>query len=109
MIKRAVALALLGLGIGFIDHAPAHAAPPSFGVVASSIRMADKTTVQVGCLDEVPVVSNVVAFFELLRDEEFDNYCLRGENHGRRAYDEHKYPTYRDGGDAQPKDLKGSR
>ena len=109
MIKHALAVALLGMGIGFTDHAPVHAAPPPSGVAASSIRMADDTVVKVGCLDEVPVVANVVAFFELLRDEEFDHYCLDGDHYDRRTYDERKYPTYKDGGYAQPKDLKEAR
>jgi hypothetical protein len=79
MIERALAIALLGFGIGFIGHAPAHAAPSSFGAASSSIRMADDTMVKAGCLDAVPVVSNFVAFFELLRDEEFEHYCLHRE------------------------------
>ena len=109
MIKHGLAVAFLGMGIGFTDHASVHAAPAPSGVAASSIRMADDAVVKVGCLDEVPVVANVVAFFELLRDEEFDHYCLDGDYHDRRTYDERKYPTHKDGGYAQPKDLKGAR
>ncbi len=108
MIKDALAVALLGIGIGFTDQAPAHAAPLS-GVAVSSIRMADDTVVKVGCLDEVPVVQGVIIFFQLLRDEEIDNHCPRlfgGDDYDRHADDERKYPTYKDGGYAQPKDLK---
>ncbi len=72
--------------------------------------MADDTVVNVGCLDEVPVVSNVVAFFDLLSDEEYDCYKRYDrDDYDRRTYDERKYPTYKDGGYAQPKDLKGAR
>ena len=109
MIKHALAVALLGIGIGFIDHAPVHAAPPLSGVAAPSIRIADDSVVKVGCLDEVPVVQGVVAFFQLLRDEEIDNHCPRlfdGDYYDRHTYDERKYPTHKDGGYAQPKDLK---
>jgi hypothetical protein len=110
MIKHALAVALLGIGIGFTDHAPVHAAPPPSAVAASSIRMADDTVVKVGCLDEVPVVANVVAFFDLLSDEEYDCYGrFDGDHHDRRTYDERNYPTYKDGGYVEPKDLKGAR
>jgi hypothetical protein len=110
MIKHALAVALLGIGIGFTGHAPVRAAPLPSGIAASSIRMADDTVVKVGCLDEVPVVANVVAFFELLSDEEYK--CHRhfdGDDYDRRTYDERKYPAYKDGGYAEPKDLKGPR
>ncbi|MGB0086927.1 MAG: hypothetical protein WBP94_16335 [Rhodomicrobiaceae bacterium] len=111
MIKHALAVALLGIGIGFTDHASVHAAPPLAGVAASSMRVADDTVVKVGCLDEIPVVQGVVAFFQLLRDEEIDYHCDRhydGDYYDRHTYDERKYPTYKDGGYAQPKDLKGA-
>ena len=110
MIKHALAVALLGIGIGFTGHPPVHAAPSSFGVAASSIRTADDTMVKVGCLDEVPIVSNVVAFFDLLSDEEYN--CYRrydGDYYDRRTYDEHKDRTYKDSEYAQPKDLKKLR
>lgn len=116
MVKHALAVALLGIGIGFTDHAPVHAAPPLSGVAASSIRTADETVVKVGCPDEIPVVQGFVAFFQLLRDDEIDLSCKRGYNgdpYDRHTYDERKYPTYKDGGYvhkdsgyAPPKDLK---
>ena len=110
MIKHALAVALLAIGIGFTDHAPVHAAPSLSGVAASPIRMADDTLVKVGCLDEVPVVSSVVALFDILSDEEYDCYRrFDGDSYDRRTYDERKYPTHKDGGYAQPKDLKGRR
>ena len=110
MIKNALAVALLGIGIGLTGHAPVGAAPLPSGIAASSIRMADDTVVKVGCLDEVPVVANVVAFFDLLSDEEYDCYRrFDGDSYDRRTYDERKYPTHKDGGYAQPKDLKGRR
>jgi hypothetical protein len=111
MIKHALAVALLGIGIGVTGHAPVYAAPPLSGVAASSIRIADNTVVKVGglCLDEVPVVQGVVAFVQLLRDEEIDRYCDRhydGDDYDRHTYDDRKYPSYKDDGYAQPKDLK---
>ena len=110
MIKHALAVALLGIGIGFTGHAPVHAAPPPSGVAASSIRMADDTLVKVGCLDEVPVVSKFVVLFDILSDEEYECYKRSdADYYDRRTYDERKYPTYKDGGYAQPKDLKGAR
>ena len=111
MIKDALAVALLGIGIGFTDHAPVHAAPPLSGVAASSMRVADDTVVKVGCLDEIPVVQGVVAFFQLLRDEEIDRTCdgrYAGDYHDRHTYYERNYPSYKDGGYAQPRDLKGA-
>jgi hypothetical protein len=66
--------------------------------------------VNVGCLDEVPVVSNLVAFFDLLSDEEYDCYRRsEGDHDDRRTYGERNYPGYKDGGYAEPKDLKGTR
>ncbi len=112
MIKHALAVALLGIGIGFTDHAPVHAAPLPSGVAASSIRMADDTVVRVGgrCLDELPVVSKFVALFDILSDEEYECHKRSdADYYDRRTYDERNYPTYKDGGYAQPKDLKGAR
>ena len=110
MIKHALAVALLGIGIGFTGHPPVRSAPLPSGVAASSIRMADDTMVKVGCLDEVPVVSNIVAFIDLLKDDEYDCYGRSDrEGYDRRTYDERKHPTYKDGGDAEPKDLKSLR
>lgn len=110
MIKHALAVALLGMGIGFTDHAPVHAAPPPSGVAASSIRMADDTVVKVGCLDEILIVNQVVALFDILSDEEYECHKRSdADYHDQRTYDERKYPTYKDGGYAEPKDLKGAR
>ena len=110
MIKHALAVALLGMGIGFIDRAPVHAAPSPSGIAASSIRMADDTVVKVGCLDEIPIVNQVVALFDILSDEEYECHKRSdADYHDRRTYDERKYPTYKDGGYAEPKDLKGAR
>ena len=112
MIKHALAVALLGIGIGCTGHAQVHAAPPPIGVAASSIRMADDTVVRVGgrCLDELPVVSQFVALFDILSDEEYECHKRSdADYHDRRTYDERNYPTYKDGGYAQPKDLKGAR
>jgi hypothetical protein len=112
MIKHALAVALLGMGIGFTGPAPVHAAPLPSGVAASSIRMADDTVVKIfgRCLDEVPLVSNVVAFFDLLSDEEYDCYRrYERDDYDRRTYDERKYPTYKDGWHAQQQDLKRLR
>jgi hypothetical protein len=110
MIKHALAVALLGIGIGFTDHAPVHAAPSPSGIAASSIRMADDTVVKVGCLDEILIVNQVVALFDILSDEEYECHKRSdADYHDRRAYDERKYPTYKDGGYAQPKDLKEAR
>ena len=111
MIKHALAVALLGIGIGFTDHAPVHAAPPPSGAAVSSIRMAEDTVVKVGrCLDEIPVVNQAVALFDILSDEEYDCYKRSdADTYDRRTYDERNYPTYKDGGYAEPKDLKGAR
>ena len=110
MIRHALAVALLGIGIGFTGHAPVHAAPPPSGVAGSSIRMADDTVVKVGCLDEIPVVNKVVALFDILSDEEYECHKRSdADYYDRRTYDERKYPTYKDGGYAQPKDLKEAR
>jgi hypothetical protein len=111
MIKHALAVALMGIGIGFTGPAPVHAAPLPSGVAASSIRTADDTVVKVGrCLDEWPLVNNVVALFDILSDEEYDCYKhADGDTYDRRTYDERKYPAYKDGEYAQPKDLKGAR
>ena len=110
MIKNALAVALLGIGIGLIGHAPVDAAPLPSGVATSSLRMADDSVVKVGCLDEVPVVSGVVALFDILSDEEYQ--CHRRsdrEYHDRRTYDERNHPAYKDGGYAEPKDQKKLR
>ena len=110
MTKHALAVALLGIGIGFTDHAPVHAAPPPSGIAASSIRMADDTVVKVGCLDEILIVNQVVALFDILSDEEYECHKRSdADYHDRRTYDERNYPTYKDGGYAEPKDLKGAR
>ena len=113
MIKHALAVALLGVGIGFTGHPPVLAAPLPSGVAASSVRMADDTVVKIlgaRCLDELPVVSKIVALFDILSDEEYDCYRRSAsDDYDRRTYDERKYPTYKDGGYAQPKDLKGPR
>lgn len=115
MVKHALAVALLGIGIGFTDHAPVHAAPPLSGVAASSIRTADETVVKVGCPDEIPVVQGFVAFFQLLRDEDIDLSCKRarhGNPYEPYGYHDGKHPSYKDGGYvhkdeyAPPKDLK---
>jgi hypothetical protein len=55
-------------------------------------------------------VSNVVAFFDLLSDEEYDCYRrYERDDYDRRTYDERKYPTYKDGWHAQQQDLKQLR
>jgi hypothetical protein len=114
MIKHALAVALLGLGIGCTAHVPADAAPLS-GAAVSSMRTADAAVIKAGfrCLDEVPVVQGFVAFFQLLRDEEIAYHCLDREDgryYDRRAYDDRSYPGYKDGGYkdgyTRPKDLK---
>jgi hypothetical protein len=110
VIKHALAVAIVGMGFGFIGPAPVHAASPLSGVGASSINAADNTVVKVAgpCL-ELPVVLNVVAFIELLADEEFDRHCngrFDGGYEYQRTYEERKYPTYKDGGYEEPKDLK---
>jgi hypothetical protein len=114
MIKHALAVALLGIGLGFLDQAPVHAAPPLSALAASPATMAGDTAVKVGlrCLDEVPVVQGVVAFFQLLRNDEIENcYSPRDGEYADRNTDVH--PTYKDEdhahkdrGHAQPKDLK---
>jgi len=110
MIKHAVAVAVLGMGIGFTEHASIHAAPAPSGVAASSIRMTDDTVVKVGCLDEILIVNQVVALFDILSDEEYKCHKRSdADYHDRRTYDEPQYPTYKDGGYAQPKDLKEAR
>ena len=109
MIRHALAVALLGMGIGFAGHPPVYAAPPLSGVAPSSMRIADDSVVKVGCLDEVPVVQSAVAFFQLLRDEEIDRHCpglFHRDDYDRHTYDEREHPSYKDGGYAQPKDLK---
>lgn len=112
MIRHALAVTLLGIGIGFTDNAPVHAAPLPSGVAVSSMGLADTTVVKVGgrCLDELPVVANVVAFFELLSDEEYECYRrFDGDHYDWRTYDERKYPTYKDREHAPPKDKKETR
>lgn len=109
MIKHVLTVTLLGLGVGFTEHAPVHAAPLS-AVAASVTRMADDTVVKVAgpCL-ELPIVLNVVAFLELLRDEEFDRHCdrrLDAYHDDRPTYHGRAYRTYKDGGYEQPTDLK---
>jgi hypothetical protein len=110
VIKHALTVTLLGLGVGFTDHAPVRAAPLLPGVATSSPRKADDTVVKVAgpCL-ELPVVVNIVAFLELLRDEEFDRHCDRRDDayyDHRHTYHERAHPTYKDGGYEQPNDLK---
>jgi hypothetical protein len=110
MIKHALAVALLGTGIGFIDHAPVHAAPSLSGVAASSIRVADETVVKVGgrCLEYPPVVVIAPVFFQLLADDEIDTHCRRfdRDDDDAHAYDERHEPSYKD--DPRPEDHKGS-
>jgi hypothetical protein len=110
MIKHALAVALLGTAIGFIDHAPAHAAPSLSGVAASAIRTADDTVLRVGgrCLEYPPVVVIAPVFWQLLNDEEIDTRCRRlfSDDDDGHAYDERSGPSYKDDGSADPKDKK---
>ena len=110
MLKNALAVALLSVGLGLAGHAPVDAAPLPSGVAASSARVADDTLVKVGCLDEVPVVSGLVALYDILSDDEYE--CHRrfhGDDRDWRTYDEPKHPNYKDGGYAEPKDQKKLR
>jgi hypothetical protein len=93
MMKRAFAIALLGLGITFACHGPASAAAASIpGVIAPLTNTAADAPTPVGfdgCWWDVPIIGAGVAFFELLRDEELDRYCPRhfsGEHYYRRTH-----------------------
>jgi hypothetical protein len=113
MIRHTLAVALLGIGIGFAGHAPVHAAPLPSGVAASSMRVADEMVVTVGgrCWELPPVASNIYLFFALAADAEIDYHCDNrsdDDHYDRHTYDERKEPSYKDGGYAQPKDLKGA-
>jgi hypothetical protein len=78
-MRRAVAIALLGLGIGFAGSAPASAggksahdeALPLHPAPVEVLTPADSSR----CWWDVPVIGAGVAFFELLRDEEVDYHC----------------------------------
>jgi hypothetical protein len=97
MIKRALAIALLGLGMSFAGHVPASAAMPMAGVAVPLSTTAGDALTPVGysaCWWDVPVIGAGVAFFELLRDTEYDYHCSRhfeGERNyreGERDYQE---------------------
>jgi hypothetical protein len=111
MIKHALAVALLGTGIGLIDHAPVHAAPSLSGVAASAIRTADDTVIRVGgrCLEWPPAVVIAPVFWQLLTDDEIDTHCRRlyRDDDDQQTYDERNGPSYKDDGSAQSKDPKG--
>ena len=112
MIKRALAVALLGIGFGCVADMPASAATLSMsGIGASAARIADDNLVRVGggtCF-ELPVVGAVEAFVELLTDEERDPHCAPYyEAYPSQAHDERKYVSEKDTGYARPKDLKAT-
>jgi hypothetical protein len=84
MMKHALVIALLGLGIGLAGHAPATAGGRCF---------------------ELPVVSNFVAFVELLSHEEFDRHCdghFDDDSHYVHKYDEPKDLTAKGSGYTHP-------
>ncbi len=107
MIKQAVAVALLGAGLGLVGQMPAGAMPlPASSFAASPATQADHTLLKVGgrCF-ELPVVGAAVAFFELLRDEEFDRHCDRhfdGDSYYRHSYDERSDLSTKDTGYRRP-------
>jgi hypothetical protein len=116
MMKRAFAIALLGLGTGFFAHDPASAAPPSgaTGLAALQARnMSDDMVVRTGgrCF-ELPVVGAVVAFVELLRDEEFDHTCgehSEGDYYAPGAHEEGLDVTAKGGAYANPEHAERAR
>lgn len=114
MIRHALAVALLGIGVAFAGHAPVQAAPLPSGAAVSSMRMADDTVVKAGsggnCLELPPVASNIYMFFALLGDAEIDYHCddrTDDAHYDRRTYDERKDPGYKDG-ESHEKGSKGS-
>ena len=103
MMKRAFAVALLGLGMSFAGQAPASAAAASIsGAALPLAQMAGDSATRVGgkraCWWDVPVIGAGVAFFELLRDTEFDYHCsghFHGEHYYRKGYNKRAYKTYK--------------
>jgi hypothetical protein len=101
MIKRALATALLGLGVSFAGEIPPSAAMPLSGIAAPLPNVAGAPMTPVGysaCWWDVPVIGAGVAFLELLRDTEFDYHCSR-HFHGERYYREgehaYRHPSHR--------------
>lgn len=78
-MKRAVAIALLGLGLSFAAHTPANAGGKSRHDEALPLRPAPVEVLRPAnssrCWWDVPVIGAGVAFFELLRDTEVDYHC----------------------------------
>ena len=77
MMKRALAIALLGLGVSFAGNAPADAAGISAPGIAAPLTnvTGDAITRVGGCPLDLPIVSGFVALFELLSHEEGDRHC----------------------------------
>ena len=78
-MRRAVAIALLGLAVSFAGPGPASAGGkvahdetlPLRPAPVEVLRPVDSSR----CWWDVPVIGAGVAFFELLRDEEVDYHC----------------------------------
>ena len=88
-MKRAIAIALMGLGLNFTGQGVADAAATSMGGLAVPlVEHTDSGVISVGsnaCWWDVPVVAPGVAFFELLRDDEIYPHCA-SYNYAPRYY-----------------------
>lgn len=78
-MKRAIAIALMGLGLQLAGQAPAEAATITVSSTGGLMaRPSDSMVTRVGgnaCWWDEPIIGAGVAFFELLRDEEADRHC----------------------------------
>ena len=75
-MKRAIVIALMGLGLNLAGQGPA--AAMSMAGLTAPLAHTDRSALPVGsraCWWDKPVIGAGVAFFELLRDDEFDRHC----------------------------------
>ena len=89
MMKRALAIALMGMGLSFAGAA-ANAAAVSVPSLASMAAPAVTPVLYNGACLDLPVVGTFVAFFELLTDEEHEYHCTRhfdGDHYYKHTYE----------------------
>lgn len=101
MMKRALAIALIGAGIGAASHEPVRAAAVSIAGIGAPLTDAGRGILMPAgnaCWWDVPVLGAGVAFLELLRDEEFDYSCS----------DDHYVQEYHPGVEEHSSSCKGS-
>jgi len=112
MMKRALAIALMGLGVSLTGHGSASAAAISIAAAAAPLaHIGGDSLAPAGsnrCWWDVPLIAPKVAFFELLLDEEVDYHCS-GYTDAER-YDEPKYhPRARCEGSDCPRAIRPAR